>query len=82
MRKALDADEDAGHRNRKARGAAAPVQQYDRVKAEGGRAASLPQSASLTAPSSEGAFGVRCGFASDFGELVQCYRSGRSMCTV
>ena len=47
---------------RGALGAAAPVQQYDRVKDEGGRAASLPQSASLTAPSSEGAFGVRCGF--------------------
>ena len=47
MRKALDADEDAGHRNRKALGAAAPVQRYVRVMHGGGKAGVLQSAANL-----------------------------------
>ena len=46
MRKALAADEDAGHRNRKALGAAAPVRQWD-IAVESKVAGALQSAANL-----------------------------------
>ena len=67
MRKALDADEDAGHRNRKALGAV--------VDGE----VTIPQSASLTAPLTRGALGAAAP-VQQYGGVMHGGKVGRACC--